>query len=163
MKTLISVCSAILLATTMHGEQASSHSPVAGSPEAQFVSLTNQWTAAIVAKDRSKLDALMSPDFVLQGWDGTWHVERPQWLENLFQSYDIAEYHHSDIGPHVYGDVAAVTSKYYWRGKRGRGEKEPFEEHGYVVDVWRRSGDRWQVVSRITIILTGKEEPASAK
>jgi hypothetical protein len=64
--------------------------------------------------------------------------------------------------PHIYGDVAAVTSKYYWRGKRGRNEKKPFEEHGYVVDVWRRDGGRWQVVSRITIIIPGKEEPTAS-
>jgi hypothetical protein len=86
-------------------------------------------------------------------------VERPRWLENLFQSYDIAEYRHSDIVAHAYGDVA-VTSKYYWRGKRGRGEKEAFVEHGYVVDVWRHSNGRWQVASRISIIEPGKEQTA---
>jgi hypothetical protein len=64
--------------------------------------------------------------------------------------------------PHIYGDVAAVTSKYYWRGKRGRNEKKPFEEHGYVVDVWRRDGGRWQVVSRITIIIPSKEDPTAS-
>lgn len=161
MKTLILLCSAILLATT--GQQARSPSPAAGSPEAQLVSLTNEWTAAILAKDRTKLESLMAPEFRLQGWDGSWQVERPQWLENTFNSYEIAEYHHSDIVPHIYGDVAAVTSRWYWRGQRGRGEQKPFEEHGYVLDVWRRSGDRWQVVSRITIILPGKEQVASAK
>jgi hypothetical protein len=163
MKNLISVCSAILLTTTIHAEQASSPSPAAGSPEAQLVFLTNEWTAAILAKDRTKLELLMAPNYKLQGWDGSWQVERPQWLENTFTSYEIAEYHHSNIVPHIYGDVAAVTSKWYWRGQRGRGEKKSFEEHGYVLDVWRRSGDRWQVVSRITIILPGREEPSSAK
>jgi ketosteroid isomerase-like protein len=130
--------------------------------ETELVSLTNQWTDAILAKDRSKLDTLMAPDFALHGWDGSWHVERALWLENLFQSIDIAEYRHSEIVPHVYGDVAAITSKYYWRGARGRDEKKPYEEHGYVVDVWRRANGRWQVVSRITIIMPGKEEPTAS-
>src|SRR6266851_9868097 len=115
-----------------------------GSLEAELVSLTNEWTSAILTKNRLKLDTLIAPDFALHGWDGSWHVERPLWLENLFQSYDIAEYHHSDIVPHIYGDVAAITSRYYWRGTRGRNEKKPFEEHGYVVDVWRRGNGRWQ-------------------
>jgi hypothetical protein len=63
---------------------------------------------------------------------------------------------------HVYGDVAAITSKWYWRGKRGTtSEKKPFEEHGYVLDVWRCNAGRWQVVSRITLVLPGKEEAGS--
>ena len=82
-------------------------------------------------------------------------------MENTMHSYEIAEYRHSDIVPHIYGDVAAVTSSWYWRGQRGREEKKPFEEHGYVLDMWRRADDRWQVVSRVTIILPGKEEPAA--
>jgi ketosteroid isomerase-like protein len=167
MKLPILLCIVPLFAfETLTAQQASSPSavqtPVPGSLEAELVSLTNEWTSAILAKDRSKLDALMSPDFVLHGWDGSWHTERPQWLENLFQSYDIAEYHHSDIVPHIYGDVAAIASKWYWRGASGRNEKKPHEQHGYVLDVWRRANGRWQVVSRITIIIPGKEEPASS-
>jgi hypothetical protein len=163
MKLVILLCSAALLTTSFNSQAASSVSPAPETPEAELVSLTNQWTAAIIAKDRSKLESLMAPEYKLQGWDGSWQVERSLWLENLFQSYDIAEYRHVDIVPHVYGDVAAITSKYYWRGKRGRNEKKPFEEHGYVVDVWRRASGHWQVVSRITIIAPGKEEAAGPK
>jgi hypothetical protein len=167
MKLLISFCSATLVLATAGTQSANPPAavptPAPGSPEAELVSLTNAWTSAILAKDRAKLEKLMSPEFTLQGWDGSWQVERPQWLENTFQSYDIAEYHHADIVPHVYGDVAAITSRWYWRGKRGRDEKKPFEEHGYALDVWRRANGWWQVVSRITIIIPGKEEHAPAK
>src|SRR5689334_9180439 len=128
MKLLILLCTTIA-ATTIATQSASPPpavpTPAAGSPEAELLSLTNQWTAAILAKDHAKLEALMSPQFTLQGWDGSWQVERPQWLENTYQSYDIAEYRHADVVPHVYGDVAAITSKWYWRGKRGRAEKKP--------------------------------------
>jgi len=156
MKKLISVWNAIFLAMVVHAGHASpaSPSPAAGTVEAKLVSLTNEWTAAILAKDRRKLESLIAPDYRLQRWDGSWQVERAPWMENTMGKYEIAEYHHSDVVPHVY-DVAAITSKWYWRGQR---EKKPFEEHGYVLDVWRRSGDRWQVASRITIILPGKED-----
>ena len=160
MKFLI-VCatlSAAIVVTQSASPPAVAATPAPGSPEAELVSLTNQWTSAILAKDRAKLEALMSPDFKLQGWDGSWQVERSQWLENTFQSYEIAEYHHADIVPHIYGDVAAITSKWFWRGKRGREQKKPFEEHGYCVDMWRRANGTWQVVSRLTIIMPGKEE-----
>jgi hypothetical protein len=165
MKLLISLCIVMLfafetLAVQQAGSPTAAQTAASGSLEAELVSLTNEWTSATLAKERSRLDTLMAPDFTLHGWDGSWHVERARWLENLFQSIDIAEYHHSDIVPHIYGDVAAITSKYYWRGTRGGDEKKPFEEHGYVVDVWRRANGRWQVVSRITIVIPGREEPA---
>jgi hypothetical protein len=167
MKFLISVCIVALCACEKLAAQQAAPSSAAqtsppGSLETELVLLTNQWTDAILAKDRSKLDTLMAPDFTLHGWDGSWHVERARWLENLFQSIDIAEYRHSAIVPHIYGDVAAITSKWYWRGARERNEKKLFDEHGYVVDVWRRANGRWQVVSRITIIIPSKEEPAAS-
>jgi Domain of unknown function (DUF4440) len=166
MKLLISLCIVTFVVFQTSAQQAKSLSAAqtgaSGSLEAELVSLMNQWTSAILAKDRAKLDTLMASDFTLHAWDGSWHVERASWLENLFKYIDIAEYHHSAIVPHIYGDVAAITSKWYWRGIRGRDEKKPFEEHGYVVDMWRRVKGRWQVVSRITIVIPGSEEPAKA-
>src|SRR5260370_39529892 len=107
MKLLISVCITTLFAfETLPAQQASSPTAAqiaaSGSLEAELVSLTNEWTSAILAKDRSRLDTLMAPDFMLHGWDGSWHVERARWLENLFQSIDIAEYRHSAIIPSAY-------------------------------------------------------------
>ena len=167
MKLFISLCIVTFLGfQTLAAQQTGSPTAVQttgfGSLEAELISLTNEWTSAILAKDRSKLDVLMAPDFALHGWDGSWHVERSLWLDNLFQSYDISEYHHSTIVPHVYGDFAAITSKWYWRGAVGRNGKKPFEEHGYVVDVWRRTNKRWQVVSRMTVIMAGPDEPAAS-
>jgi len=164
MKFSIWLFCAILVSVAIHVQAANPlaavPTPAPGSPQAELVSLMDQWTLAILARDRAKLEALMSPEFTLQGWDGSWQVERAPWLDNTLHSYDIGEYHHADIVPRVYGDVAAITSKWYWRGTRGRAEKKPFEEHGYCVDMWRRADGRWQVVSRITIIIPGKEEPA---
>ena len=129
--------------------------------EAELVLLTNAWIDAINTKNRSKLDELMAPDFVLHAWDGSWQVERSRWLENLLQHIDIQAYSHSAIVPRIYGDVAAVTSKWYWRGMRGTAEKKPFEEHGYVVDVWERKRGRWQVISRTSVVLPGQGEPTT--
>jgi hypothetical protein len=126
----------------------------ANSPEAKLVALTNEWTNAINTKNRSQLDALMAPEYTLHAWDDTWHVNRADWLKNLIEGYDIAEYHHSAIVARIYGSTGNVTSKWYWRGTF---KEKPFEEHGYVLDVWRRMSGQWQVVSRTTIILPGKE------
>jgi len=128
------------------------------SEDNQLKQLTHERIDAVNAKDRPELDRLMAPDFVLSAWDGSWQVERERWLDNLFHVIDIQAYSHSGIRAQVYGDVAAVTSNWYWRGVRGTSEKKPFEEHGYVVDMWRRDAGHWRVVSRTTVVLPGKEE-----
>jgi ketosteroid isomerase-like protein len=163
MKNILVLAVLLLVVPASLNAQEIARSNIASSiVEAALVSLTNAWTEAINAKNRSKLEELMAPDFALHAWDDSWSVARADWLENLFVQIDIAEYHHSAIVAHVYGDVAAITSKWYWRGKRGTtAEKKPFEEHGYVLDVWRRNAGRWQVVSRITVVLPGKEEAGS--
>jgi hypothetical protein len=131
-----------------------------GSPEPELISLTDAWTNAILAKDTAKLDALMAPDFALYFWgDAALSVPKALWLENLLQRYKIAEYQHSAITARVYGDVGLVTSKYYWRGAF---RDKPFEYHGYVVDIWRRSNERWQVASRTSVQIPGKEEPSAS-
>ncbi len=132
------------------------------SDENELVRLTHEWIDAINAKDQSKLGSLMAPTFVLHAWDGSWQAERERWLYNLFHVIDIQVYSHSAIKAQVFGDVAAVTSNWYWRGVRGTtGAKKPFEEHGYVLDMWQRTGKQWQVVSRTSVVLPGKEPPHS--
>lgn len=158
MKNIVLAVLLLVFPAVFSGQEVSQSSATASAAETELVSLTNTWIEAINTRNRAKLEELMAPDFVLQGWDGSWRAERATWLENLFTHIDIAEYQHSSIVAHVYGDVAAITSRWYWRGNRGTvSEKKPFEEHGYVVDMWRRNTGRWQVVSRITVVLSGKE------
>ena len=159
MKYIVSLCVLTLaISVSLSAQNIVELNAASSSADTELVSLTNAWTDAINTKNRPKLEQLMSPDFTLRGWGDEFKVERAKWLDNLFHIIDIAEYHHSAIVPHIYGDVAAVTSKWYWRGKRGTTEKKAFEEHGYVVDMWQRAGDRWQVVSRISVIVPGRQE-----
>ena len=150
----------VTLAAGLAGITFAQPSPTPGSAETELVSLTNAWTAAILAKDSAKLDALMGPDFTLYFWgDSTRSTSRQIWLENLFQHYKIAEYEHSGIVARVYGDIGVVTSQAYWRGTF---REKPFEYHGYVVDVWRHGNGHWQVVSRTSVQLPGKVEPSAS-
>jgi hypothetical protein len=151
MNRLVVLCFSLIALTSLPGSGA------LGGPssaqESEFVALTNEWTAAIIAKDRPKLESLMAPNFTLHAWDESWTGERSKWLKNTMERYHISEYRHTAIVPRIFGDIADVTSKWYWRGTR---DKKPFEEHGYVLDVWQQKSGRWQVVSRITIVLPGK-------
>jgi hypothetical protein len=143
-----------LIVLSLHAAPADTAAPAANSREGELVALTNAWTNAINTKDRSKLDKLMAPEYMLHAWDDTWHVSRADWMKNLIEGYNIAEYHHSAIVARIYGSIGNVTSKWYWRGTF---KEKPFEEHGYVLDVWQRKSGQWRVVSRISITLPGKE------
>ncbi len=157
---IAALCSAILLALVgaVNAQNATHANPGFQSDESELVRLTHEWIDAINAKDQSKLDRLMAPNFVLRAWDGSWQAKRERWLYNLFHVIDIQAYSHSAISAQVFGEVAAVTSNWYWRGARGTtGAKKPFEEHGYVLDMWQRAGGRWQVVSRTSVVLPGRE------
>jgi ketosteroid isomerase-like protein len=114
---------------------------------AELVALTNDWTKAITRKDHAKLEELMAPDYSLYAWDGALRAPRAVWMDNLYNHLEIENYEHKGIAPRVYGDVANVTSIADWRGVRNG---KPFNETVIVVDTWRRTGDRWQVVSRTT-------------
>lgn len=112
---------------------------------AELVTSTDAWTAAINAKDRAKLDALMAPEFVLYGWRGEQWAARSQWLDNLFNHIEIKENTLRDVSPRVYGDFAIVTSVGTWAGTR---DGRAFDVNTIVVDTWRRMNGRWQVVAR---------------
>jgi ketosteroid isomerase-like protein len=128
--------------------------PSAADQEIELVALTNAWIDAVRARNLPALETLVAPGFVLQDWDGSGRLTRPEWLMKYVAGYDYAEYHHSAIVARIYGSVGTVTSKWYWRGVS---HQELIEAHGYAADVWQRNAGRWQVVSRTTVTLPGKE------
>src|SRR5438105_13627936 len=130
------ILSLSVLILTSFCNQASLGAPIGVPQEPRLVALTDEWTNAINAKDRSKLEGLMAPNFTLHAWDNSWGVDRSSWMKNLMERYHLDEYHHSAIVARLYGDTADVTSKWYWREIR---DTKSFEEHGYVLAVWRQS------------------------
>ena len=120
----------------------------AESPNAiqtQLITLTNQWTDAINAKDREKLDELMSVDYTLHAWNGRLLVSRSKWLDNLFTHITIEKNTLLDIFSRIYGDVAIVTSKGDWIGTQ---DGRHFNRRCTVVDTWRMLAGSWKVVDR---------------
>ena len=120
----------------------------AESPNAtqtQLIALTNQWTGAINAKDREKLDELMAADYALHAWNGRLLAPRSKWLDNLFTHITIEKNTLFDIFPRIYGDVAIVTSKADWIGTQ---DGRHFNRRCTVVDTWRMLTGSWKVVDR---------------
>jgi hypothetical protein len=72
-------------------------------------------------------------------------VPRAEWLDNLFRYIQIEHWEQTALRAQVYGDIGVVTSRYAWNGTF---HNAPFASAGYLVDVWVRRHNRWQVVSR---------------
>ena len=123
--------------------------------EAQLVDLSKSWSTAMNGHDRPKLEELMAPEFVLHRWDNTRDIARATWFDILFKYVKISEFDQSAIAARVYGDVGVVTSKFPIM--RGTFDDRPLELHGYLMDVWRRTNGHWQVVSRSSVDIPGRE------
>jgi hypothetical protein len=119
------------------------------------VTLTNAWTEAINANDRAKLEALVAPEFAAYGWNGELWAVRSPWLDNVhFYSENTLR----EISPRVYGDFAIVASvATFVVTYDGR----PSNITAVLVDTWRRTNGRWQVVTR-TICRTGSTSSSPA-
>jgi ketosteroid isomerase-like protein len=112
---------------------------------AELVTLTTSWTNAVNAKDYAKLESLMAPEFALYRWNGEVNARRPDWLDNL-DHIEIKEYTVRDVSPKIYGELAVVTSVCTWSGVYGSGH--PFHFNSIMVDTWRKTNGKWQVVAR---------------
>jgi len=129
--------------------------------EAQLVDLSTSWSTAMNSHDRAKLEELMAPEFELHKWDNTRKIARAVWFDFLFNQIKISEFEHTAIVARVYGDVGVVTSKFPIT--RGTFDDKPMGElHGYLMDVWRRTNGHWQVVSRTSVDLPGRERAPEA-
>ncbi len=87
------------------------------------------------------------------------------WFDILFNHIKILEFEQTAIVAHVYGDAGVVTSQF--PVTRATFDDKPMAElHGYLMDVWRRTNGHWQVVSRTSVDLPGREgapEPANQR
>jgi ketosteroid isomerase-like protein len=124
--------------------------------EAQLVALSKSWSTAMNGHDRAKLEELMAPEFELHKWDNSRNFGRAVWFDFLFNHIKISEFEQTAIVARVYGDIGVVTSKFPIT--RGTFDDKPMGElHGYLMDVWRRTNGHWQVVSRTSVDLPGRE------
>lgn len=119
-----------------------------------MIRLSRQWMDVMQNHDSISLLKLMSQDYYLQAWDTANNrvTYRAAWLDNLFNRIRITKFEQSSLKAQVFGDVGIVTSLYTWAGSfAGKG----FSNSGFVMDVWMRKNNKWQVTSRTAGIFPG--------
>ena len=116
--------------------------------EAELIRLSRFWMeTAVKPRDEAAIETLrqiMAPDFTLQVWDARRvAVSLESWLGNRIG--DGSRFSYDSLNAHVIGDIGIVYSRFWWSGSM-RGES--FFDKGFLLDLWRRSGQSWQVFSR---------------
>ena len=118
----------------------------------ELIRLSKLWMDAAVRLDSTVLLELMSPEYRLLRPTGGTPTYLKAWLDNLFNHLKASKWDQSNFNAQVYGDVGLVTSQYAWAGTF---HDKPFDSKGYLVDVWLRRNNRWQVVSRTSGVFDG--------
>jgi ketosteroid isomerase-like protein len=118
------------------------------SPEEnELIRLSQEWMdVALFHKDDKKLREIMSPDFTLQIWDAS---RAPQpleaWLDTRKHRLGQIQFEYSGLNARVFGDVAVVYSRFWWKGTMSG---KPFTDSGFMADVWVKRQGKWQVLAR---------------
>jgi ketosteroid isomerase-like protein len=148
MKQLLVVSLALFFYTSPAQAQQPASPPSAqaalDTASAELVTLTKAWTNAMNAKDHTKLEELVAPEFALYRWDGEVMARRSGWLDFLYHT-EIKEYTVRDISARAYGEFGIVTLVCTWAGAH---DGTPFDVHSVMVDTWHRTSGKWQVVAR---------------
>ena len=115
--------------------------------ESVLLQLSQEWMdTALSSKDEKRLRQIMAPEFTLQIWNAS---RAPQslesWLHTLKNRLGRIKFEYSGLNARVFGDVAVVYSRFWWKGTM---DGKPFTDSGFLADVWVKKDGRWQVVAR---------------
>jgi len=107
-----------------------------------------EWMTAVQRKDFATLEGIVGAEFVYVD-DRVGKRERAPWFAFL-RGYDIERFLFRSIEVKAYGDVAVALVEYEQTALR---DGEPRSGSFLITDVWRRTNDGWQVVTRSSILV----------
>jgi ketosteroid isomerase-like protein len=116
------------------------HTP-SGSSRQHFQAILDDWAAAIIANDATRIDGFVDPDWVLVGPEGG-PVEREAFLAAVRSGHlTHADMTFEVLTARTYGTTAVVlahgVNHGHWRG-------DPFTADEWVTEMFVRRGDRWR-------------------
>ena len=116
-------------------------------PDRAIIEAEARWMTAMRVRDAATLEMMMAPDFTLAGVAASERppVPRAAWIDNALNHLRLDTALVEDPQVEVRGADAIVRATITWAGSY---DGEAFRESVPVIDVWRRDGARWRVVSR---------------
>lgn len=116
------------------------------SEERSIRLLQQQWMQAWVEQDLETLERILAPEYALIVSSMPERlVTREQWI-SMLSRYTAQSFYYDKMVVRVFDDVAVVSSLGTAGGAQIDGADRSMTF--FLTDVWRKSGDRWRVVSR---------------
>jgi ketosteroid isomerase-like protein len=114
---------------------------------AKFKALEEEWSNAIKAQDRAKLEEFLRPEYTLTVARAGQlaHTDRASWLQNATTVYVLHEFRFDELMVREYGHVAVVSSRYFQKATVAGRDRSG---DAFLTDIWVKTGDRWQVSAR---------------
>jgi len=158
-----SILSILLISVSLHAQTRSTPGRTITPTRqvAEFSELENQWMNALQHNDRFALDHLLTEDFeILTPLAGN-AIDRDEFIEAVTGNLKLPSYRISQMTVHDFGDTAVVNFLLNASGQfRGRDSSGKY----FVVDVWRKSGSRWEAavryLSKSGIVSTAHPRPS---
>jgi hypothetical protein len=129
----------------------------------QLRQLEQQLGEAAVHRDTKILERLVGPEYTLRLGDAPEQsVPRTDWMENLrsqgAHSYKVESFDERYHAARKLTDNLAVVSLLLTQKATddGRDRSGDF----YLVDIWKKSGDQWQIIGRYSTPLGKKFDPS---
>lgn len=123
---------------------------------AKFKTLEEEWSCAIKAQEKAKLEEFLRPEYTLTVARAGQlaRTDRASWLQNAITGYVLQEFHFDELTVLEYAQIAVVSSRYTQKATfDGRDRSGEF----FLTDIWVKTGDRWQVSARYS----SRPEPAT--
>lgn len=123
-----------------------------------FTKLETQWTQAMQKRDRSGLETLLAPEFIVRNADDPQHpLERDAWISDVLAGPEIESVNQDTMAIRAFMGVAIVS---FAQKEQRRMSGKNRNVRCFVVDVWEVNHQKWQVAQRY-ISLVGNKPPTA--
>jgi hypothetical protein len=111
-----------------------------------FTKLERDWIQAVQKKDKTALDAILAPEFMLRSSENPENPQpRADWLQHALTSYDIRAFSHRAITIRAFLGVAVVS---FVQSQQATIDGKDRTGDYFIVDLWEANRDKWQASAR---------------
>jgi hypothetical protein len=120
-----------------------------------FTKLERDWIQAEQAKDQTKLDAILAPEFTLRSSEQPESSQsRADWIQQALTKYEIRSFDHRAMVIRAFLGVAVVS---FIQTQQATIEGKDCSGDYLIVDVWEANHGKWQVSTRYIAPVTARK------
>lgn len=111
-----------------------------------FTKLERDWTQAVQKKDKTALDAILAPEFMLRTSENPENpLPRAEWIQHALTSYDIRSFSHRVMAIRAFMGVAVVS---FVESQQATIDGKDCSGDYFIVDLWEANHGKWQISAR---------------